>query len=56
MFVEVTNVIGLIGALGIWRRIGYFGFKRRVEIARVLDPIFNNGFSPDIKFEKGIKT
>jgi predicted hydrocarbon binding protein len=55
MFTEVTNVIGLVGALGIWRRIGYLGFKNAVEIARVLYPISNNGLSPDEKFIKGIE-
>ncbi|MBN1574228.1 MAG: hypothetical protein JW984_13605 [Deltaproteobacteria bacterium] len=55
MFTEVTNVLGLTGALGIWRRIGYLGFKNTVEIARVLDPISNNGLSPDMKFIKGME-
>ncbi len=55
MFTEVTNVLGLTGALGIWRRIGYLGFKNSVEIARVLDPISNNGLSPDMKFIKGME-
>lgn len=55
MFTEVTNVIGLVGALGIWRRIGYLGFKNTVEIARVLDPISKNGLSPETKFIKGIE-
>jgi predicted hydrocarbon binding protein len=37
IYTELVNLLGLNGAISIWRRIGYTNIKYTVEIARVLD-------------------
>ncbi len=37
IYTELANLLGLNGAISIWRRIGYVNIKYTVEIAHVLD-------------------
>jgi predicted hydrocarbon binding protein len=37
LYGEVLDLVGLNGAIGIWRRIGYLSTKRAAEIGRVSD-------------------
>jgi predicted hydrocarbon binding protein len=37
IYSELVNLLGLNGAMGIWRRIGYANIKYAVEIGHVLD-------------------
>ena len=37
LYPEIANLLGLNGALGIWRRIGYTNIKYAAELGHVLD-------------------
>jgi len=50
---EVEKLLGLNGAIGVWRRIGYNNIKYTVEIAHVLDGFAD--LAPVEKFQKGIE-
>ena len=50
---EVPNLVGLNGAIGIWRRIGYTNLKYAVEIGHVLDA-FKDLEEKD-KYQRGLE-
>jgi len=50
---EVANLLGLNGAIGVWRRIGYNNIKKTVEVAHVLDGLVD--FRPVEKFQKALE-
>ena len=41
IYSELVNLLGLNGAIGIWRRIGYTNFRYGSEMAHVLDAFEN---------------
>ena len=41
IYTELANLLGLNGAIGIWRRIGHTNMKYGVEMGHVLDPFEN---------------
>lgn len=53
MIAEVANLLGLDGALGVWRRIGFIGAKYAKEIGHVLDD--KEGLEPDEKLIKALE-
>jgi predicted hydrocarbon binding protein len=50
IYIEVATLIGLKGALGIWRRVGYAGMKYGNEIGHIFDTF--KDLPPDEKFNK----
>ncbi|MBN1881512.1 MAG: hypothetical protein JW885_05000 [Deltaproteobacteria bacterium] len=50
---EVEKLLGLNGALGVWRRIGYNNIKHAVETAHVLDGFVD--LEPVEKFQKALE-
>jgi predicted hydrocarbon binding protein len=50
---EVANILGLLGALGIWRRIGFIGTKYAQEMGHILDSFVE--FELDEKFFKALE-
>ena len=50
---EVENLVGLTGALGIWRRIGFTVIRYAEEVGRVGDSL--KGLSPDERFLKSLE-
>ena len=50
---EVANILGLSGALGVWRRIGFIGTKYAQEMKHILDSFAE--FEPDEKFFKALE-
>jgi predicted hydrocarbon binding protein len=53
LYNQVAAVVGLNGAIGIWRRIAYAGYRYADEKAHVLDHL--TGFTPDEVFRKGME-
>ena len=51
LFYEVEKLIGIDGAIGIWRRIGYRGIQYAHEIGGLLRPF--EEFTPKEKYLKG---
>ena len=52
IYMEVINLVGLNGAIGIWRRIGYTNLKYSVEIGHVLDAL--KDLPPAEKYLRGM--
>ena len=50
---EVERLLGLNGALGVWRRIGYNNIKHAVEMAHVLDGLVD--LEPMEKFRGAVE-
>jgi predicted hydrocarbon binding protein len=50
VYIEVANLIGLKGALSIWRRIGYSGMKSANEIGHMFDSF--KDLAPDERYNK----
>jgi predicted hydrocarbon binding protein len=48
----VADVLGFNGAVGIWRRIGYTGFRYANEIGHIFDSL--KEMPPDEKFTKAL--
>lgn len=53
LYNQVAHVVGLNGAIGIWRRIGYTAFRYADEQGHGLDSL--NGLPPDEVFKKGLE-
>lgn len=53
LFCEVEKLIGINGAIDIWRRIGYRGIQYAHEIGGPLRPF--EGFTPEEKYLKGVE-
>ncbi len=53
LYPEIANLLGLNGALGIWRRIGYTNIKYAAELGHVLDAF--NDLQPKEKFLKSME-
>jgi hypothetical protein len=53
IYMEVINLVGLNGAIGIWRRIGYTNIKYAVEIGHVLDAFID--LPPVEKYHRGME-
>lgn len=53
LYNQVAGVVGLNGAIGIWRRIAYTGFSYVDQKAHALDHL--NGLAPDEVFVKGME-
>lgn len=53
IYTELVNMLGLNGAISIWRRIGYTNIKYTVEIAHVLDAF--ESLPPKDKFFEATK-
>ena len=53
IYSEVVNLVGLNGAIGIWRRIGYTNLKYAVEIGHVLDAL--KDLPPVEKYLRGME-
>lgn len=51
---EVVHLVGLNGAIGIWRRLGYTNIRYAHEIGHILD-YFNDLPDPNERFEKGVE-
>ena len=50
LYIEIADLVGLKGALSIWRRIGYAGIKSANEIGHLLDSL--KDLPPDEKYNK----
>ena len=50
---EVVNILGLKGAIGLWRRMGYLGMKAAKELGGVLESF--ERLEPDEKFLKALE-
>ena len=53
IYSEVEHIVGLNGAIGIWRRIGYTNLRYAVEIGHVLDVM--KDLPPDERFVKSLE-
>ena len=53
MIAEIANILGLSGALGVWRRIGFIGTKCAQEKKHILEGFVE--FEPDEKFFKALE-
>jgi predicted hydrocarbon binding protein len=51
--IGVADVVGLNGAVGIWRRIGYTGYRYANEIGHIFDSLTD--LSADEKFVKALE-
>jgi predicted hydrocarbon binding protein len=53
LYNQVAGVVGVNGAVGIWRRIGYAAFRYADEQGHGLSHL--DGLSPDEQFRKGLE-
>jgi predicted hydrocarbon binding protein len=53
IYSQLETMVGLNGAVGIWRRIGYMNIRSVVEIGHVLDSIID--LPPKEKFRKALE-